>query len=434
MAEHTLPPEDREARIAALAAELAALKAERTPAVKRRSRNRLTEQTIRRLREPRLHADGGGLYLDAKHPPHRSWIVRYSRGGKTRELGIGPYPRITLAEARRRRDAALALLDQGIDPVDKRREERLAQRVEKVRTPTFRQCAERHADAQSQAWRSLKHAQQHRASLARFVYPRIGDLPIDQIDTGKVLEVIEPLWMAGKVETGSRVRGRIEAVLSWAKVRGYRAGENPARWRGHLDSLLPARGKAQPAQHFRAMAYRDVPQFYNALGEQSSLAALALRFLILTSARSGEVLGATWEEFDPLAGRTWTIAGQRMKAGKEHRVPLSDAALAIIEQIGQLPRRERVFPIGNTEMWRLASAAGVTTHGFRSAFRQWAAEQTSVPSEIAEMALAHAVGSAVERAYQRSDLFDLRRRLAEQWSHFVVTPSPTGAEIVPIRA
>jgi integrase len=439
MATPTLSPEDRDrldTRIAALEAELAELRAQRrrgtAGTVRHRMLNRLSEQGIKKLRARKLHPDGGNLYLSLRAWPSRHWVFRFAFAGHQHELGLGGYPAVSLREARDGRDEARRLLRQGINPVAQRAAERAAKRVETAKPAmTFRQCAEAFVAAHSAAWSSTKHRDQVEASLAQYAYPVLGDLPVSAIDTGLVLKIVEPMWQ-DTTETASRVRSRIERVLDWARTRGYRDGENPARWRGHLQTLLPSRAKAQPVQHHAAMKYDAVPGFVANLQAQSSIQARALEFTILTASRLGESLGAVWGEFD-LDARVWTIPAERMKGKREHRVPLSDAAMAIIEQMQQLPRGDLVFPCSRTTVFRLSSAASVTSHGFRSSFRDWVAERTSFPSEVAELALAHKVGSAVEQAYRRSDQFERRRKLAAAWAEFCCTPVPAGTVVVPLK-
>jgi integrase len=304
---------------------------------------------------------------------------------------------------------------------------------------TFRECAEGYVAAHRSGWRSAQHAKQWTASLEDYVYPKFGSLPVQAIDLGLVLKAIEPIWKT-RTETASRVRGRIESVLDWATVRGYRSGDNPARWRGHLESLLPGRSKVRRVEHHAALPYPEIGAFMAELRQQQGVAARALEFAILAAARTGEVIGAKWEEIN-LADRLWTIPAERMKAGREHRVPLSDAAMAVIERMRGngseyvFPGRRR-HPLSGAAMLMLLRRMGrgdLTVHGFRSSFRDWAAERTAFPAEIAEMALAHAVGSAVEQAYRRSDMFQKRRLLAEQWATFCNSPATSG-EVVPIRA
>jgi integrase len=287
---------------------------------------------------------------------------------------------------------------------------------------TFRQCAERMIASHEAAWKNPKHRAQWKATLATYAYPMFGDLSVAAVDNGLVLKVLEPLWTT-KPETAGRVRGRIEAVLDWAKARGYREGENPARWRGHLDKLLPNRRKVRAVKNHAAMPYRDIPDFMAELRDHTGVSARALEFAILTAGRTSEVIGATWSEIDLKSG-VWTIPASRMKAGKEHRVPLSAPALELLKA---LPREgQHVFmggragkPLSNMALLELMRGMkpGFVPHGFRSTFRDWAAETTAFPSEVVEMALAHAISSKVEAAYRRGDLFEKRRALMTAWAH-----------------
>jgi integrase len=273
------------------------------------------------------------------------------------------------------------------------------------------------------AWRNSVHRNQWRRSLATYAYPALGDLPVAAIDTGLVMKIIEPLWKS-KTETASRVRARIEGVLDWAKVRGFRAGENPARWRGHLDHLLPARSRVKRVKHFAAMPYAEIGSFIADLREQTHLGARALEFTILTAARTEQTLGATWNEID-LGAKIWTIPAERMKGGREHKVPLSAPAVALLKDMAVIRRSGFVFP-GSREgpiygramamALRRQTRDDITVHGFRSTFRDWAAERTTFAREVAEMALAHAIPNAVEAAYRRGDLFDKRRKLMDAWA------------------
>jgi integrase len=390
---------------------------------------------------PGYHADGGGLYLQVAPGGGRSWIFRYQIAGRRRDMGLGSTSIVGLAEARRVAHECRRLLFEGIDPLERKRAGRSAAALEAAKAITFRQCAEGYIAAHKAGWRDHKSQQQWEQSLAAYVYPLFGTLPVQAIDVGLVLKAIESLWTE-KPETASRVRGRIESVLDWATARGYRTGENPARWRGHLENLLPKRSKVRKVEHHPALPYPEIAAFVAELRQQEGVAARALEFAILTAARSGEVLGARWSEFD-MANRIWTIPGDRMKAGKEHRVPLSDAAMAVVEQMAAVRLNDYVFPglkkgqsaSTNTMFYALRhmNRGDLTAHGFRSTFRDWCAEHTAFPAEVAEMALAHVVGDKVEAAYRRGDLFEKRRQLAEAWAKFCDAPAITGGEVVALR-
>jgi integrase len=386
-----------------------------------RTTERLSARTVQTAKAPigktKMLADGRGLYLRIGPSGSKSWVYRFALEGKLRDMGLGPYPDISLAEARERATAQRKVRLDGRDPIEARNASRATARLNAAKSMTFAECAEAYIAAHRPGWRNSKHAAQWTATLATYVVPVCGELPVHTVDVGLVMRAIEPIWTT-KSETVSRVRGRIESVLDWAKARGYRQGENPARWKGHLDHLLPARGKVAPVEHHAALSYRELPEFMAALRRRGGLAARALEFTILTAARTGEVIGATWPEID-FEGCLWTIPANRMKAGREHRVPLSNAPLAVI---GKLPRdRERLFPVSNMAMAMVLRRMGrpeLTVHGFRSTFSDWSAEQTNAPSEVREMALAHTVADKVEAAYRRGDMFAKRRQLAESWARY----------------
>jgi integrase len=396
---------------------------------------KLSALAARRAHEPGLYGDGKGLYLRVGEGTAKSWVLRYMLDGRAREMGLGSYHDLSLAEARERARGYRKLAKDGVDPIDQRRDHRLAQRAERERAKgamTFRQCAERYIAAHEAGWKNAKHARQWTSTLATDVYPVIGGLPVREVDTGLVMRILEPIW-AKKPETAGRVRGRIEAVLDWATVRGYREGDNPARWRGHLDNLLPRKSKIRPVVHHPALAYREVAGCMAELREQDGIAAKALEFTILTAARTGEVIGAKWEEID-IGEKVWTVPAARMKAGREHRVPLSKEALVILEGLAR--EGEFVFPGGRAQRslsnmamamtLRRLGRGELTVHGFRSSFRDWAAERTNFPREVAEMALAHSVGDAVEAAYRRGDMFQKRRQLMAAWGRYCAMPATTG--------
>jgi integrase len=356
-------------------------------------------------------------------------------------MGIGPADTIGLAKAREMAAAVRREILAGIDPIDAKREARDQAKVATAKAMTFRECGEAYIAAHEAGWRNPKHRYQWRQTLDSYAYPVIGNLPVQAVDTGLVAKALEAIWTA-KPETATRLRGRIEAVLDWATVRGFRTGDNPARWRGHLDHLLPARSKVAKVEHHAALDYRDVPSFMADLRQREGTSPRALEFAILTAARTGEVINATWAEID-LAERVWTIPGERMKAGREHRIPLSDPAMAVLgDTAGQ--GGAFLFPgatgagLSNMAMLKLLRRMGrggdLTTHGFRSTFSDWCAERTAFPAEVREMALAHAVGDKVEAAYRRGDLFEKRRKLADAWAKFCAEPATvTGGEVVALR-
>jgi integrase len=387
---------------------------------------RLTALKVERIKRPGMHADGGGLYLRVTPEGARNWVLRYMLDRRPRWMGLGPLALYGLQEARARALDARRQRHEGIDPIEARRAERARQRLDAAKAITFQQCAESYIAAHRAGWRNDKHAGQWSATLAAYAHPIIGALPVQAVDTGLVLKVLEPVWTA-KPETASRVRGRLESILDLAKVRGYRDGENPARWRGHLDKLLPARSRVRQVEHHAALPYAELPGFLAALREQEGIAARALEFLILTAARTGEIIGARWNEIDRL-DKTWTVPAARMKAHREHRVPLSPPALAIL---GEMRGDAFVFPGGKAgeplsrmAFWRLLRRMGrgdLTAHGFRATFKTWASERTSFQNEIVEASLAHTIGGKVEQAYRRGDMFEKRRRLMQQWAAFCLS-------------
>jgi integrase len=409
---------------------------------------RLTALKVEKLSKAGMHADGGGLYLRVTDDGTKNWVYRFMLNGRPRWMGLGPVSLYGLQEARGKALDARRLRHEGIDPIDTRRAARLRERLEAAKAMTFKQCAESYIASHRAGWRNAKHAAQWDATLATYAYPVMAALPVQAIDTGLVLKVLEPIW-AEKPETASRVRGRIESILDWAKAREYRTGENPARWRGHLDKLLPARSKVAKVEHHAALPYGEIPGFMATLRAQDGVSARALEFAILAAARTGEAMGARWGEID-LSARLWAVPARRTKAGKEHRVPLSDRAVAILGEMQKLrPHRDQqdaadgfVFPGGKVGK-PLSSAAflvllrrgrdDLTVHGFRSSFRDWASERTGFPAEVAEMALAHAVGDKVEAAYRRGDLFDNRRRLMDAWGEYCGKAPVERGKVVSLR-
>ena len=406
----------------------------------------LTAREVAALaKQPGLHWVSANLYLDTTDGV--SWIFRYMLDGRSRAMGFGPYPRVTLAEARARADQAWKIVDAGGDPIEERRARKEAARVERAKAMTFRACAEAYIRAHSPAWKNAKHSAQWPATLAAYVYPILGDLLVRAVDVGLIMKVLEPIWTE-KTETASRVRGRIESILDWATARGYRTGENPARWKGHLATLLSAPTKAKAAarrangrgEHHAALPYAEIPDFMAELRQQQGIAARALEFTIQTGARTGEAIGAKWSEIN-LAERLWTIPADRMKAGKEYRNPLAGRVIEILKDMQKIRESDFVFPGGKAgrplsnmamlELLRRMGRDDLTVHGFRSSFSDWCAERTAFPSEVREMALAHAVSDKVEAAYRRGDLFDKRRQLAEAWAQFCAAPV-IDAEVVPL--
>ncbi|HEX2528682.1 MAG TPA: integrase arm-type DNA-binding domain-containing protein [Geminicoccus sp.] len=376
---------------------------------------------------PGIYEDGAGLRLVVKSSGARSWVLRYQLHGKRHDLGLGGWPDVSLARAREKAAAARSLKADGVDP--------LAERGRRIAL-TFRDAAEALIESKRPGWRNAKHAAQWGATLATYAYPKIGDLDVRRIATTDVLDVLRPLWTQ-KTETASRLRQRIEAVLDYATATGGRAGDNPARWKGHLQALLPAPAKVARVEHHAALPWQDAPSFMAELAHREGTAARALAFAILTAARSGEVRGMTWAEIDGNAAM-WVVPAGRMKAHKEHRVPLTLAALALLPQRGE--PGDLIFPgtksrplsdMSLTAVLRRMQRGDLTVHGFRSTFRDWAGEATPHPREVIEAALAHRLKDKAEAAYARGDMLTKRRTLMQDWSEFLQRPE---AEVVAIRA
>ncbi len=407
---------------------------------------------VKQVRKPGVLIDGAGLRLRITANANtgelrKSWVLRVTvKGGPVREIGLGSAHDIQLTEARTRAREARKLARDGVDPVEARDAEVARRALEAARAMTFRQCAEALIATHEAGWKNAKHRQQWVNTLKTYVYPVFGDVPVQTIDVSLVMKAIEPIWKT-KTETASRVRQRIESVLDWAAVRGYRQGENPARWRGHLERALPARAKVQKVKHHAALPFADLPAFMGELRAMSGDSARALEFAILTATRTNETLKARWSEID-LKTKVWTIPGERMKAGCEHRVPLSAAALAVLEAMGMAhPKSDWVFPTASlrsdreptlSSMALLATLrrmkrADLTAHGFRSTFRDWAGEMTNFPREIAEQALAHALKDKTEAAYRRGDALEKRRRLMDAWGAYCATPAMNCGAVVAIR-
>lgn len=391
-----------------------------------RAANRLSPLTVTKTTKPGLYADGGGLYLQITAAGVKSWLFRYMLAGKARGMGLGPLHTIGLADARARAlDCRRQLLD-GIDPIDARNAERAAKGITEGDAITFQHCAEKYIEAHRTGWKNVKHAEQWTNTLTTYAYPVFDSLSVAAIDTTRVMKVLEPIWTT-KTETASRLRGRIESVLDWATVRGYRSGENPARLKGHLDTLLPKRSRVQKVTHHPALPYADLSAFMIKLRGQEGTATRALEFLILTATRTNEVIGSTWSEFNLDEG-VWTIPAERMKMRKEHRVPLSTRAIALVKAQQQVKRGDYVFPgardkkpLSNMAMLQLLERMkrdDITVHGFRSTFRDWAGETTHYPREVCEAALAHGIKDKAEAAYARGDLFVKRAALMQDWANF----------------
>jgi len=411
-----------------------------------------------------MYADGAGLYLQVTSSAAKSWIYRYSLRKKAREMGLGSFPTIGLAEARTKAGDCRRLCQEGIDPIEARKATR--QQLALEGATTFNQCAKAYIESHEAGWKNAKHRQQWTNTLETYVSPVFGKLPVQAIDTALVMKVLDPIWRT-KTETANRVQQRIEKVLAWAKARGYRTGENPARWRGHLDQLLPGPSKVRKVKHHAALPYDELSGFMVGLRERGGIAARALEFTILTAARTGDIVGSDRDDKPPVRWshinrkeRVWTVPST--KTDVEHRMPLSAAAMAVLGQLEAGGNDDPVFrgahpdePLSNMSMAAVIErmnddrasrglpryadpkqgSRDVTVHGFRSTFRDWAAERTNFPNHVVEMALAHAVGDKVEAAYRRGELFEKRRRLMAEWANFCNTTKPVSrGKVVALRS
>ncbi len=401
---------------------------------------KLNALKVKALRTPGKYGDGGGLWLQVKAADVRSWTVRFTFGGRVREMGVGPVDVVTLAEARELARDARRAVRAGVDPIASRREAKAALRATGM---LFGQVADLYIAAHADGWRNAKHAAQWRSTLDAYCVP-LKPMAVALVDTGAVMKVLAPIWTV-KPETASRVRGRIEAVLDYAAARGWRVGDNPARWRGHVQNLLPSRAKVARVEHHAALPWAEAGAFMADLAGQSGTAARALAFTILTACRTGEAVEARWSEID-LAAAIWIVPGTRMKAGREHRVPLSDPALDVLRAMDAerasradgyvFPGARPGKPLSTAAMSALLRRMGrtdLTVHGFRSTFRDWAAESTNHPRELAEAALAHVLRDKVEAAYRRGDLLEKRARLMADWGTFCGRPLGAAAGVIPMR-
>lgn len=388
-----------------------------------RTANKLTAARVKSLSKTGLYADGNGLYLQVR-PNSKSWVFRYMINKRSRTMGLGPVDLVTLAEARDEALSAKRLVRSGVDPISHRQQEKA-----KSSTPTFSEASAKYIDSQKPGWRNAKHASQWTNTLETYADPVVGSMPVSDIATEHIIEILQPIWQA-KSETASRVRGRIERILDWAKSLGYREGENPARWKGHLEHSLPPLSRIKHVRHHRALPWQELPDFMTELSSYKGLAGSALQLTILTAARTSEVRRANWSEFDLESDvPQWTIPADRMKAGREHRIPLSAAVVELLNSLpvfdsGLLFESHTGKPMSESGMLgvlRRLSRRDITVHGFRSTFRDWCAEQTSFPREIAEAALAHINRDRVEAAYLRSDLLAKRHQLMEQWALFATS-------------
>lgn len=415
-----------------------------------RQQQRLSALQVTKLTKPGLYGDGGGLTLQITATGAKSWLLRYMVAGKPFGMGLGPTHTVSLAEARQKALDARKLLIDGINPLAAKKQNKIAAALADAKMMSFDQCAEAYILAHKAGWKNAKHGDQWTNTLNTYASPVFGHLPVAEIDTGLVVKCLAPIWES-KTETASRVRGRIESVLGWATTSGYRTGENPARWKGHLENLLATISKSSRTKNHPSLPWQRIGAFMSALRAREGVSARAVEFVILTACRSGEVRGAQWAEFDT-AGKLWTIPAERMKAKREHQVPLSDAALVLLESMPKDDDVDVVFagtkgqPLSDMSLtavirrmngdekpvWADANGEGITVHGFRSTFRMWAAETTNYPREVAEHALAHQLPDAVERAYQRGSQFAKRAALMAEWAVYCATV-PTDAVVKPIR-
>jgi integrase len=416
---------------------------------------------VSRLQEPGMHFVGGvdGLALQVLPTGGRSWILRVTIGGKRRHMGLGGYPDVPLTDAREKAREARSLIKKGIDPIEQARQQQSALKASQASSVTFQECAERYIEANESAWKNAKSSQQWTNTLTQYAYPFIGSLLVRDVGLPQVLQVLEPIWKT-KGQTATRLRGRIEAIIDWADIRGYRSGGvNPARWKGYLDKALPDPAQFNPAGNQPALPVGQTGAFMKRLREMDGMGARALEFTILTAARSGMTRGATWSEID-LEEAIWVVPAERMKIkrkdkkkAKPTRIPLSKAAIALLKSLPRMAGTELVFPSPtlkqlsdmtlNAVIKRMNDADGncwmdpnenrpVVTHGFRSTFRDWAAEKTNYPGEMAEMALAHVVSDKVEAAYRRGDMLERRYRMMEDWAEFCADVQQ-GGKVVPLR-
>jgi integrase len=399
---------------------------------------KLTPLQVKNLKEPGLYLDGLGLMLKVTEHGSKSWIHRYMRHGAAHWMGLGPYPEVSLAEAREHHAENRKKLRAGIDPLAERQGIAATAKADRAKAVTFNWCAEKYIKAHEPEWTNPKHAEQWRSTLKTYAAPIIGTLDVAKVETSHVVKIVEPIWHE-KAETASRLLGRIASVLDWATVYKHREGENPARWKGHIDMILPARNKAQTVKHHAALPYAQINSLMPQLRAQVGIAARALEFVILTAARSGEVRGATWAEIDEEAG-VWVIPAERMKAKREHRVPLSEDAKRLIKSMRDIKSGDLIFPgmkkdkplsdMSLSAVLKRMEKTDITVHGFRSTFKDWAAEVSHYPNEMSEMALAHTIGDAVEAAYRRGDMVEKRREMMQTWANYCTRPEEKKVEAV----
>jgi len=403
----------------------------------------LTALRAQKVTEPGKYPDGKGLILQVtkgrSDTIRKSWLVRFSIAGKQREMGLGTFPEIGLADARAAALDVRAKALKGMDPIRERAEVQAALRAEAAKAMTFSRCAEMYIASHERGWANPKHRQQWRNTLSTYAYPVIGTMDVADVGVSEVMQILEPIWYT-KTETASRLRGRLESILSWAIVRGHRAPPNPAVWRGHLDSLLPKPSRVHTIINHPALDWREMPGFMADLSRRPGTSARALEFTILTAARSGEVRKARWEEID-WRDRLWIVPAERMKMRREHRVPLSGRAISLLQQRRdviapklddllffhsdpQKPYSDEVY----RALFQRMKRDGLTAHGFRSSFRDWAGEATNHARETAELALAHRIGNDAERRYRRGDALQKRRKLMDDWADYLTGPASSPAD------
>jgi integrase len=394
----------------------------------------LSAMEVKRLASPGLHAVGGvaGLHMQIQATGGRSWVLRVTVGSRRVDMGLGGFPDVPLMAARERAREARDLIAHGIDPVEQKKAARAALMAAEAKVITFDECARRFMDSKTKEFSNPKHVAQWRATLDTYASPFICKLAVDRIELAHVVQVLEPIW-SSKTETASRVRGRIESVLSWATVSGFRTGENPARWKGGLDIVLPKPRKISKVKHHAALPWQEVPAFMPELRQVGGMGAKALEFVILTASRSGEVRGATWDEID-MEAKLWTIPPERMKAKKAHRVPLNADALKLLNALPRLDGSNHVFPsarggpLSDMTLSKALKSMGVDAvpHGFRSSFKDWARTSTRFPDEVSELALAHVSTDATRAAYARDELLPQRTKLMDAWGQYINTPATNG--------
>jgi len=393
----------------------------------------LSAKTVKAATGPGYYFDGAGLYLQVARGGSQSWVLRYSVNKRPREMGLGSAQTFSLAEARERAVKCRQMIADGLDPIEERKTTLLAKRLAEANVITFSEAAEKYIESNKTAWRNAKHEDQWRNTLTNYAHPVIGDMSVGLIETSHVMRILEPIWST-KTETATRVRGRMEKILDWCKVQGYRTGDNPAAWRGHLSEALPKPSKVATEKHHAALPWAEIGAFMAELRGMPGIAARALELIILTATRTSEVLNAKWTEFD-LDAASWTIPKERMKSFKEHRVPLSEPAIRILRE--QRTLNEFVFP-GSKENLPLSNMSclavlkrmerpELTVHGFRSTFRDWVSEATAYPRDVAEMALAHTIEDKSEAAYRRGDLLEKRRHMMGAWAEFCYRPAASAS-------